>query len=74
MNRQFDVFITIDQNLQYQQNLQNAPVGIVLLSAFSNRIEHLLPLMPQVRAILPTLQAGMIVRVSADESSPDDTE
>lgn len=74
MVEQFDAFITIDQNMQYQQNLQNAPLGVVLLSAFSNRIEDLLPLIPQLRAILPTLQAGMIVRISANESLPDEAE
>lgn len=73
MAGQFDAFITIDQNMQYQQNLQNAPVGIVLLSALSNRLEDLLPLMPRLRAVLTTLQPGMIVRISASESLPDDS-
>ncbi|MEZ4669953.1 MAG: DUF5615 family PIN-like protein [Anaerolineae bacterium] len=72
MAEQFDAFITIDQNMQYQQNLQNAPLGIILLSAFSNRIEDLLPLVPRLRAVLPTLQAGMIVRIAINEIPPED--
>jgi hypothetical protein len=36
MTDQFDVFITIDQNLTYQQNLEGVHIGIVTLAARSN--------------------------------------
>jgi predicted nuclease of predicted toxin-antitoxin system len=40
----FDLFVTADQNLQYQQNLSSLPVSVAVLAARSNRLEALLPL------------------------------
>ncbi len=64
MNGKFDVFITIDQNLKYQQNLQGTTIGIVQLSAPSNRLKDLLPLMPELKQILAIIKAGEILQVS----------
>ncbi len=69
MNGQFDVFITIDQNLKYQQNLQGTTLGIVQLSAPSNRLNDLLPLMPQLKQTLAIIQAGEILMVNAPRTS-----
>jgi hypothetical protein len=41
----FDVFITADQNVEYQQNLKSTILGIVVLVAPNNRFETLQPLM-----------------------------
>jgi hypothetical protein len=41
------VFLTGDRNLQFQQNLARARIGIVILVAPSNKIEDLLPLVPR---------------------------
>lgn len=46
---QFDVFLTIDAGIEYQQNLEQLTVGVIALRARSNRVEHLRPLMPRVR-------------------------
>ena len=60
----FDVFITADQNLQYQQNLQSAQLGIVVLVASNTRLETLLPLIPNVQTTLQTIQPGDVVRIA----------
>jgi hypothetical protein len=39
----FDVFVTADQNLQFQQNLSKLPITVLVLVAVSNRIELLRP-------------------------------
>jgi len=52
---QFDVFLTADQNLQYQQNLLMLPVAVVVLAAKSNRIADLRSLIPQLIAVLSGL-------------------
>ena len=62
---EFDVFITIDGNMRYQQNMKGRRLALVVLSAPDNTIETLLPLMPQVLAALPSIQPEMIVRVAA---------
>jgi hypothetical protein len=40
--QQFDVFVTIDQNLSYQQVLSSFSIAVVILKAISNRYEDLL--------------------------------
>ena len=49
---EFDAFVTVDGNLQYQQNTPAVDLLIVVLKATSNRLEHLLPLVPKVGAAL----------------------
>ncbi|HEV2882443.1 MAG TPA: hypothetical protein VGX24_14280 [Pyrinomonadaceae bacterium] len=60
---EFDAFLTVDQNLKYQQNLQTSHICIILLVARNNRLKTLLPLMPEVREALANMKAGEFVRV-----------
>ncbi len=59
----FDVFITSDKNLPYQQNLQNLGLRVVVLSASSTRPDHLLPLITQIIPLLPSLVPGSITLI-----------
>lgn len=59
----FEAFVTVDQNLSYQQNLRAAQVVVLVLIAASNRLADLLPLMPSVHAALATIQPGDLVEV-----------
>ena len=61
---QFEVFVTIDQNLTYQQNLSTAALAVIMLAAPNNRLETLKPLMPQVQEALKTIKPGDVIRVS----------
>lgn len=60
----FAVFLTTDQSLRYQQNLRGLQVAVVVLVAPTNRLDDLVPLMPTVRAVLETIQAGAVVEVA----------
>jgi hypothetical protein len=60
----FEVFVTTDQNLEYQQNLQRAGIPVLVLVAFSNTLQSLFPLMPGVRSALERVQPGEVVHVS----------
>ncbi len=62
---QFDVFITADQNLRYQQNLSALPLAIAVLVATSNRIEILRPLIPKLLSSLATLPARTLVQIES---------
>ena len=42
----FEVLVTADRNLQFQQNLSQSRLGIILLIAPSNALEDSLPLVP----------------------------
>ncbi len=44
----FEIFVTVDRNLPYQQNLQRLPVTIFVLCAFNNRRETLKMLIPKI--------------------------
>lgn len=59
-----DVFLTVDSNLEYQQNPAALPLPVVILSAYSNDIDVLRPLMPQVRSLLPSLEPGRVYHVA----------
>jgi hypothetical protein len=60
---EFDVFLTVDQNLKYQQNLASFNIRLILLVARNNRLKALSPLMPEVRKVLKTIKRGEFVRV-----------
>jgi len=62
---QFDVLVTADQNLQFQQNLDTLPLSVVVLAARTNRLEDLRPLIPELLAELGTLQKRSLVRIGA---------
>lgn len=45
---QFDVLITTDQRMHYQQNVPRYDIAVVVLVARRNKIEFLVPLVPQL--------------------------
>jgi hypothetical protein len=54
----FGAFLTADQSLQYQQNLSGSTLRIIVFEAFSNRLEHIRPLMPKAVKALQEMQPG----------------
>jgi predicted nuclease of predicted toxin-antitoxin system len=62
---EFDVFVTVDRNLHFQQNLRTLAIRIVVLHAKTNRLEDLLRLMPDLVAALDTLLPGALVDIGA---------
>lgn len=59
----FDVFLTGDRNLTFQQNLTEFAITIIVLEAEGIQLHHTLPLMPKILTLLPTLKPGQVVRV-----------
>ena len=59
-----EAFLTVDQNLRYQQNLRAAGVAVVVLVAVSNKLSDLMPLMPQTVAALAKIQPGELIEVT----------
>jgi hypothetical protein len=56
--REFDVFLTVDRNLAFQQNLPAFTVAVIVLQARTNRLADLLPLVPHLLAALPAAERG----------------
>lgn len=64
--REFDVFLTSDRNLAFQQNLAKFELAIVVLKAQSTRLADTAPLMSQVLTALKTIQAREVVTIGPD--------
>lgn len=60
----FDVLVTADQNLQYQQNLASLPLAVIVLKAPDSRLVTLLPLMPKVLTALNGLSPNTLTVIS----------
>jgi hypothetical protein len=59
----FDVFLTVDQGIEYQQNLTARKIAIVVFRARSNRLKDLLPLVRACLASIESIRPGQIVRI-----------
>jgi predicted nuclease of predicted toxin-antitoxin system len=59
----FDVFITADQSLQFQQNLAGMPLIVIVLVAASTKLEDLLPLAPSAVDAIRDARPGEVRRV-----------
>jgi predicted nuclease of predicted toxin-antitoxin system len=59
----FDVFLTVDQGIEYQQNLTGRSIAIIIFRTKSNRLKDLLPHLPVCLAHIESIQPGQIVRI-----------
>ncbi len=59
----FDVFVTADQNIQYQQNLCSISIRMIVMVAPNNQFETLLPLIPKMLRAMEAAQSGDMVIV-----------
>lgn len=66
---EYDVFMTADQNLQYQQNLAGFDIGVVVLAAHSNRLANLIPLVAAAEAACREVVAGEVRIVRQDDGT-----
>lgn len=60
----FDVFVTVDRNLSFQQHLPKYDIAVVLLMAKSNRIDDLIALVPALLKSLTGAQKGTVTEIS----------
>ena len=61
----FEVFITIDQGLVYQQNLSGRTIAILVLQPKTSRLVDLLPLAPQCLAQMKSIGAGELRTINS---------
>jgi Domain of unknown function (DUF5615) len=60
----FQVFITLDRGIEYEQNLAGRRIAIVLIRAKSSRLADLLPHAADVLTVLGSLEPGQVIRVT----------
>lgn len=68
----FDLLLTTDRNLRYQQCLDNGSLSIVVLVAPSSRMDDLLPLTPHLKSAVSQLSRGEAVCVDREGLMPDE--
>jgi predicted nuclease of predicted toxin-antitoxin system len=61
----YDVLITVDQGIAYQQKISTRKLAIVLVSSRTNQLEDLLPMASTICEALKTVTPGQVVRVSS---------
>jgi predicted nuclease of predicted toxin-antitoxin system len=61
----FQIFVTADRSLGYQQNLAGSPLALLVLTAQSTALEDLIPLVPALLRAIEKAQPGSVTRVEA---------
>ena len=59
----FDVFLTADRNLQFQQNTAKLRLGTVVLAVGSTKLDQLRTYAEEISAALETVQPGQVLQV-----------
>jgi predicted nuclease of predicted toxin-antitoxin system len=65
MSGQYDVLVTMDRSIEFQQRIARLPFGIVLVRAPSTRIQDLKPLVPSILSALDAVKPGRVRRVGS---------
>jgi len=61
--KEFDVLVTMDRNLSFQQSLPKFGIALVVLRAHSNRLRDLLPLVHEIVAAISSAKPGVALIV-----------
>jgi hypothetical protein len=65
--KEFDVFVTVDRNLSFKQNVKALHVAVIVLRAQSNRLSDLLPVVPELLAAMAGVAAGEVRMVGKSQ-------
>ena len=63
MHGDYDALLTMDRGIEFQQNVAGLSFGVLLILAPSNRMIHLVPLVPAILEALPALKTGQLRRI-----------
>ncbi|MGH9840273.1 MAG: hypothetical protein ACREEM_15935 [Blastocatellia bacterium] len=64
---EFDVMITTDSNIKYQQCLEKFNIALVVLRAFKISLEKYLPMVDQIIEMIEQIEPGQVVYIYEDE-------
>src|SRR5215470_3412448 len=63
MRGHYDVPITTDRGIEFQQQVSTLPFGILAVRARSNRMQHLSPLVPAILTATAAIKPGRLLRI-----------
>jgi predicted nuclease of predicted toxin-antitoxin system len=61
----FEVFVTVDRGIEYEQNLAGHNIAVIMLRAKSIRLADLVVHVPEILRLLPSIKSGELIRVSS---------
>lgn len=61
----FDIFVTADQNLEFQQNFARVEIAVIVMIARTNRIQDLLPLVPDLLQAIANIKRGDLKHIGS---------
>lgn len=64
----FDVLVTLDKGIEFQQNISKYDIGVIQISARNNRLEDIQPAMLRVNQVVREIQPGQVIHVIANVS------
>jgi len=59
----FEVFLTVDHGIEYEQNLTNRKVAVIVMHTKSSRLADLIPHVPGILKLLQSIRSGELTRV-----------
>jgi predicted nuclease of predicted toxin-antitoxin system len=59
----FEVLLTADQGFEYEQNLSDRKIALIIFRTKSNRLRDLLPHVSACKAVLATIKPGEVARI-----------
>lgn len=59
----FEVFVTVDRGLEYEQNLARHNIAVIVLRTKSSRLVDLIAHVPEILRLLPSIKSGELIRV-----------
>jgi len=62
-NAGFDIFLTIDKNINYQQTINKFQLAIVILDVLKSNIKHIEELMPEFKSQISIFEKGKAYRI-----------
>ena len=64
----FQVFITNDSSIEFQQNVKRIGIAVVAIVGFRNRMQDLRPLISEIQAHLTSIQPGQVIAVTRESN------
>ena len=64
IDSRFEALLTVDRNLEFQQNLRASGVGVVLVLSRTNRLKELRPLVKDILDAIAAVTPGALIKVA----------
>jgi hypothetical protein len=60
IEKEFDILLTIDKNLEFQQNIKSYNITVVVFNVPRNKIDFISPLIPELKEKINTFEKGKV--------------